>query len=61
MDSLVLDDRILLPTSAAALPSFTSCSGVYLFFGSLMTVCAQTPATDRHHYSQEPRYGPLRS
>ena len=33
-------------TSAAALrPSSTSCSGVYLFFGSLIGVCALTLAT----------------
>src|SRR5678816_4953450 len=35
-------------SAAASRPSLTSCSGVYLFFGILMTVCATRPLTARH-------------
>src|SRR5262245_47322335 len=37
-------------TSAAAFfPSLTSCSGVYLFFGGLIGVCARRPAADTNN------------
>src|SRR6185369_12161619 len=35
-------------SAAASRPSLTSCSGVYLFFGILITVCATRPLTARH-------------
>src|SRR4029450_10398284 len=35
-------------SAAASRPSLTSCSGVYLFFGILMTVCATRPLAVRH-------------
>src|SRR5262245_48925998 len=36
----------LRTSAAASRPSSTSCAGVYLFFGSLTTVCATRPLTD---------------
>src|SRR5262245_26581558 len=37
----------LRTSAAASLPSLTSCSGVYLFFGSLIWVCASSTVIDR--------------
>ena len=38
----------LRTSAAASRPSSTSCCGVYLFFGSLIAVCAIRPVADRH-------------
>ena len=46
MRSSLMIGYFLRTSAAASRPIVTSCSGVYLFFGSLIAVCAKMLVTD---------------
>ena len=48
MRSSLMIGYCLRTSAAASRPSSTSCFGVYLFFGSLTSVCAKTLLADSH-------------